>query len=154
MKFSILFASVSLLLSARSFAAPDIFNGVWQGKGTYVLRGTISQCSDFNLIFTTTEKTIEFTSGYRVCDNHSEKFYKVGMDFRDGKILFQNEVVGTYTDNKVDVHYTMPDGNSHRNWRMSMRREGNNLVYEESRTMDGENTPMISFAGVLTLQKD
>jgi hypothetical protein len=33
-----------------------------------------------------------------------------------------------------------------------MRVEGNNMVYEESRTMNQEQTPLISFAGIMSKQ--
>ncbi len=147
----LIFAS-AIFWGMSVWAAPDMFSGTWQGKGTYILRGDMTQCSLFKLVFNTTAETIEFTSGERVCEKHSENFYKVQMTYKDGGIYFQGQQVGTYDGNKIEVHYSMPDGNSHRNWRMSMRREGDNLVYEESRTMDGETTPMISFAGLLMVQ--
>jgi hypothetical protein len=74
------------------------------------------------------------------------------MTYKEGNVFFNNMKVGTYTENQMDVFFRAPDGNTFRNWRMTMRRDGNTMLYEESRTMDGETTPMISFAGLMTLQ--
>ena len=83
-----------------------------------------------------------------ISDMHSEEFYPVTMQFKNGQLFFNGQVVGSYDGNKLDAYYSAPNGESTRHWRMSMRREGNHLMYEESRTMEGETTPMISFAGL------
>ena len=52
--------------------------------------------------------------------------------------------------NVLEARFSMPEGNGRiRHWRMSLRREGDTIVYEESRTLDDNTTPLISFAGLL-----
>lgn len=143
---------VSAFLAATAHADPNEFAGHWVGKGSYNLKGDIEQCSDFQMVFSATPTEFVFESGSRHCDKHTEEFYRVPMTFANGNIYFGEEVVGTYSENRMDVSYRAPDGDTFRFWRMSMRREGENLMYEESRTMEGQQTPMISFAGVLIRQ--
>ncbi len=132
---------------------PQEFIGHWSGKGTYIFAGDLTQCAQMEMVFTATEASFTFDSGSRVCDKHSETFYKVTMRYQDGKFYFGNEVVGTYDGQVMTLAYRAPDGDTFRNWRMSMRREGNHLMYEESRIMDGQETPLISFAGMLIKQE-
>lgn len=143
--FILIFAA---LTAAPAFAGPEVFDGTWSGKGTYILQGDLTQCSELGLTFSSTADTFTFASGHRVCDKHSEQFYAVTMQFKNGQLFFGGQVVGSYDGNKLDAYYSAPDGESIRHWRMSMRREGNHLMYEESRTMEGETTPMISFSGL------
>ena len=112
-------------------------------------KGDITQCGSVDLYFTAQGDTFFFRGGQRTCDKHEEKFGPVRMTYRDGVLYFGEQAVGSYKDGLMQVRYRMPDGNTFRNWRMSMRREGDSLVYEESRTMEGETTPMISFSGML-----
>jgi hypothetical protein len=144
--------SVSLLIvlsgSTAASAAPNVFDGNWLGKGTYVLNGDITQCSLVDFRFSIAPGEVTFLGGRRVCDKHEEEFYPVTMQYHDGKVFFAGEVVGTYDGNQMEVSSRVPDGATYRNWRMTMRRQGEHLMYEESRTMDGQTTPMISFAGI------
>lgn len=142
---------LALLMPALSFAAdPVAFHGKWKGKGTYILNGKMTQCSLMEMGFAGAPGKFEFSEGRRICDDHSETFGRVEMDYRDGEIFFYGQKVGEYTDNYMTTHYRAPEGDgTFRNWRMSMRVQGNHLMYEESRTMDGETTPKISFAGML-----
>lgn len=139
-------------LSQASSAAPKIFDGNWAGKGTYILSNDVTSCSSFDLQFSATEDQFVFESGQRACDKHKENFYRVPMTYKDGKLYFGGQQVGSYTDDTLEASYRMPDGNSFRTWRMSMRRSGDHLLYEESRTMEGETTPLINFAGLLIIQ--
>lgn len=132
---------------------PSEFVGTWSGKGTYIFNGDMTQCAQMLMVFTATDVTFTFDSGSRVCDKHSETFYKVTMRYQDGKFFFGNQQVGTYDGQVMTLAYREPDGDTFRNWRMSMRRQGDHLMYEESRVMDGEQTPLISFAGLLTRQQ-
>lgn len=151
MKTGSLFLLASLFVFAPLSSAFG-FEGKWSGKGTYIFNGELTQCSQVELSFSETAAEFKFGGGGRGCDKHTETFYPVSMQKKDGKLMFAGQVVGTYTDKVVTSEFRMPDGNSFRNWRMSMRREGNNLMYEESRIMDGEQTPLISFAGMLQKQ--
>jgi hypothetical protein len=129
------------------------FSGDWAGKGTYILDGHLTQCSVMRLKFYADAKKFIFDGGERVCDEHSEKFYTVVMTYENGSVSIGNEIVGTYNDNEINVSYSMPDADGQiRHWRMSMRVEGNNLVYEERRIMNNDSTPYISFAGMLIRQ--
>ena len=129
------------------------FAGDWSGKGTYVLAGDIKQCSVMILNFSATANTFRFGGGERVCEDHSEKFYEVEMTYENGMVLMGTFPVGTYDDNEMNVSFSAPDpAGGIRHWRMSMRVEGNNLMYEERRTMNDETTPLISFAGILIRQ--
>lgn len=144
-------ALVSAFTSMAS-ATPEFFKGTWSGKGTYIFQSELTQCATVDLIFDSSASTFKFAGGERICDKHQERFYPVSMKFANGEIFFGAQKIGSYTANTLEASYRMPDGNSFRNWRMFMRREGNHLMYEESRTMDGETTPLISFAGLLKLQ--
>lgn len=129
------------------------FAGDWSGKGTYVLAGDIKQCSVMILNFGATANTFRFGGGERVCEDHAEKFYEVEMTYENGLVLMGAFPVGTYNDNEMNVAFSAPDpAGGTRHWRMSMRVEGNHLMYEERRTMNNETTPLISFAGILIRQ--
>lgn len=141
-----------LFLTGSAFADPDVFVGNWSGKGTYILSGDMTQCSLMKLEFAATATEFTFVSGRRECEKHTEDFYEVTMEYRDGNLYYFGQKVGTYDGNVLTAGFRAPDGNSFRNWRMTMRREGNNLMYEESRTMEGQVTPLISFAGLLIKQ--
>jgi hypothetical protein len=136
------------LIAPAAFAGPEVFEGTWNGKGTYILEGDLTQCSELELTFSANATTFTFVSGRRVCDKHSEQFYPVTMQYRNGELFFNGQLVGNYDGNTLNAYYSMPDGDSVRHWRMFMRREVNHLMYEESRTMEGETTPMISFSGL------
>lgn len=139
----------ALLLSPVAGASPEIFAGKFSGKGTYILDGDMTQCGGFEMVFSASKSTFTFVSGNRNCDKHSEQFYPVTMQYKNNLLYFNGKVVGGYDGSTLHAFYRMPDGNSFRNWRMFMRREGKHVMYEESRTMDGEVTPLISFAGLL-----
>lgn len=141
-----------IFLCGKAFASPETFSGTWSGKGTYILHGDMTQCSQFQLVFSATDSSFTFVSGNRSCEKHEEVFYKVTMTYKNGGLFFGDQRVGSYDGNYLQTAFSMPDGNSTRHWRMSMRRQGDHLIYEESRTMDGEVTPMISFAGLLIRQ--
>lgn len=146
-----LVAFLSLLLPSLSFAStPDFFNGQWEGQGTYIYQGDITHCPTFRMEFIGDAKSFEFASGMRNCEKHREEFAPVTMEFRDGSLYFYGQKVGELKDNVLTAWFRAPEEDGRfRNWRMSMRREGQHMVYEESRTMDGETTPLISFTGLL-----
>ncbi len=141
------------LISLVAFASEPNIDGRWVGEGTYILDGEITYCDHVELVFSSSNGEFVFEEGSRNCSKHNETFYRVSTDVANGEVLFAGQVVGHYTDTTVQMGFRQPDGNSFRNWRMSMRRQGNHLMYEESRTMEGESTPLISFAGVL-IKKD
>lgn len=149
-----LLAAILLLSFAGSASAdPNKFAGNWLGKGTYIFRGDLYQCNIVKFGFSATSNTFVFEYGERQCDKHSEKFERVELDYKDGGLFYYGTKVGDYTDTKVEVSFDMPETNGDiRHWRMSMRGEGNNLVYEERRILNNEITPMISFAGLLIKQ--
>lgn len=152
----IVVSAVALILGSKANAAtPEQFQGHWSGRGTYILDGKMTSCSDFVLDFAGTEATMTFVGGGRTCESHQEEFGRVEMAFRDGGLYFAGKKVGTLEGNLLSVAFRAPEGDGRfRNWRMSMRREGNHMVYEESRTYDESATPFISFAGLLTLSND
>ncbi len=157
------FAAMCLVLSCSAFAAEssvnlDSFEGTWEGKGTYVLRGDLYECGFFKMAFTKTDTTFTFAYGHRTCLKHSETFEPVTLVYHEGGLFYVDQngkeiQVGTYSNHKMTVGFDMPDPKGGiRHWEMSMRAEGNNLMYEERRIMDEEASPMISFAG-LALKK-
>lgn len=126
------------------------FTGEWKGRGVYQLKGRQTNCGDATFGFNGTNKSIEFSFGHRYCDEHNETFDPVQVQYADGKLLFAGRQVGTYKDGLFQIGFRAPEPDGRfRVWRMSMRVEGNTLIYEESRTMEGESTPMISFAGIM-----
>jgi hypothetical protein len=148
---------LSLLLAAgaaRAESGPlEPFAGSWEGRGTYILHGDTTSCREFGLVFASPPGSFVFVSGRRLCDKHQESFTEVRMEARGGALWLGEQRVGSYDADLVQAAFRQPEGDGRwRNWRMSMRREGSTLVYEESRRMDGDATPMISFAGLLTLQ--
>ena len=145
---SLIFNSTKSALSL-----PSQFKGKWKGTGIYRINGVQSFCKESEFVFDGSEKFIEFTTGFRNCDFHSERFDLVRLDYKDGKFYFGTFAVGELIENTMHLRFSAPEADGKiRHWRMSMRREGDHLVYEESRTMDNEFTPMISFVGLLTLQ--
>lgn len=150
-----LFLLLMFLVAPHTFASNQIlnFSGDWSGQGTYVLEGQILQCQVMKLEFFANSSIFRFNGGERVCDFHSEKFYQVEMKYKDGKVLIGGQEVGTYEGNEMNVAFSAPDPEGGiRHWRMSMRVEGNHLMYEERRIMNDETTPLISFAGILIRQ--
>jgi hypothetical protein len=134
------------LQAGPALADPNVFEGAWAGKGTLILRGDITQCSSVEFYFSVTADTFTFNGGQRTCDKQENTFKPEIMTFRDGVLYYRGEVAGTSRDDLMEAHFQMP-GNT--TWRMSMRREGDNLVYEDSLSVAGETTPMISFAAML-----
>ena len=60
---------------------------------------------------------------------------------------------GTYKDGEMNVSFSQSEGDGNiRHWRMSMRVEGDHLMYEENRRMNDEQAPLISFAGRMIRQ--
>lgn len=148
-----LIAAGLLIFSITSFASPQEFIGTWSGKGTYIFDGELTQCSQMQMVFEADQATFTFDSGFRVCEKHSEEFYRVVMDYENGEFKVGDQVVGSYDGEVMKLAFRAPDGDTYRNWRMSMRRTGDHLMYEENRVMDGEETPLISFAGMLVRQQ-
>lgn len=135
-----------------SFAEVRIqdFSGNWSGKGVYIHDGDLTTCSVMKLEFFANNMDFSFMGGERICEKHNEIFYRVDMSYKDGLVFIGNMMVGTYSENLINVSFSQPEGNGNiRHWRMSMRVEGNHLIYEESRTMNNESTPLISFSGML-----
>lgn len=141
------------LVTSFGFAKSDGFTGDWVGKGTYVLNGRLTQCSSFQLVFLADSQKFEFVSGGRTCDEHSEKFVPIHLDLKNGSAFYNGQNVGTYSDNKMDLSFRMPAGDTVTQWRMSMHRQGDHLVYEESLTTEGQVSPTISFAGLVLRKK-
>lgn len=143
----------SMSLASTASANPSKFAGDWLGKGTYILRGDLYQCSVVKFGFSATDTGFVFEYGGRECDKHKESFGRVEMTYKDGGLYYFGTKVGEYTDDKIEVSFSMPDDKGDmRHWRMSMRAEGNNLMYEERRILNDETTPMISFAGLMIKQ--
>jgi hypothetical protein len=144
---------MALGLSAHASLNEVGFAGNWSGKGTYIFEDVLSQCSVMEMQFYADEAQFVFVGGQRVCENHEEQFYQVAMTYREGVLYFGEQAVGTYSDNEINVSFTQPEPDGDvRHWRMSMRVEGDHLMYEESRTMNEETTPLISFAGMMQRQ--
>lgn len=150
-----LLIAVSIFISAGAAAdSLDAFAGTWSGKGTYILEGDLYQCGGFEMAFSKTAEKFVFEVGSRACDKHSEKFERVELYFHDNGMFYRDEKaveykVGSYANGQMELSYDMPDSaGGIRHWRMSMRAEGNNLMYEERRIMDNNVTPTISFAGL------
>lgn len=148
-KLSSVLVAFLFVFSYSVSANPLNFKGSWKGEGTYVLENNISHCTQFNMVFDATESTFSFVEGERLCEDHEEKFFRVDMQYRDGKLFFGDQVVGSYTENTLEAAFRIPDGDNFRNWRMKMRVTGDQLLYEESRIYDGEDTPFINFAGIM-----
>lgn len=130
----------------------DAFNGTWSGKGVYRRDGLTTNCQ-MNVEFFGESSTFRFVSGDRACERHSEVFDPVLMHVVDGLLVWNGMEVGTFANNFVTVDIRVPEGNGRiRHYRMSMRMEGSVLTYEESRRMDGDAEPLITFAGVLVRQ--
>ncbi len=147
-------ALLLLALPLTAQADPSRFSGSWSGKGTYILAGDLTQCQEFKMSFSGSAESFEFVSGSRKCDKHSESFDNVKMDARDGVLYFYGQKVGEYDGNQLTAAYSIPEGDGRvRHWRMQMRRQGDHLMYEESRRMDNESTPLISFAGLMILER-
>jgi hypothetical protein len=147
--------AVVLLVPASACADElDAFVGAWIGKGTYILSGDLYQCSLMKMVFSKTKDEFSFDYGRRECDKHSENFDRVVLNYHDGGFFYpvgdgKEAKAGEYGDGKVELHFDMPDPKGGiRHWRMSMRAEGNNFMYEERRIMDENVTPLISFAGL------
>lgn len=142
-------ALILMTLCTGLMAGPLNYEGSWSGQGVYVLENKVTHCHEFKMIFSATDKVFTFVTGNRRCDDHDEEFYRVDMDYSDGKVYFGGQVVGSYTENSLETSFSVPEGDRMRHWRMSMRVTGEQLLYEESRSYDEEKTPYINFAGIM-----
>ena len=142
-----------ILLTFQLNADPNTFSGEWKGKGTYIYDGDLTQCSAFEMGFKATKTRFVFNEGFRNCDKHKEKFSKVTMRYKNGKLFYGGQEVGSYDGQTLEARYRMLDGSRYRVWRMFMRRQGDHLMYEESRRMEGDDTPLISFSGLMIKTK-
>ena len=152
---SYLFILIAAMTSSAFATGLDAagFAGNWSGKGTYIFDGDLTQCSEMRMQFFADENRFVFVGGGRKCEKHEEQFYQVAMTYRDGNLYFGQQIVGTYDGNEMNVNFSQPEGDGGmRHWRMSMRVEGDHLMYEESRTMNDDQTPLISFAGMMQRQ--
>ncbi|NQZ01751.1 MAG: hypothetical protein HRT45_13905 [Bdellovibrionales bacterium] len=148
------FFTLVVLVLGGFVAAADLNEsgvaGNWSGKGTYILDGVLSQCSVMEMQYYADETQFVFVGGQRICDNHEEQFYQVALTYEDGKLYFGDQEVGTYGGGVINVGFTQPEPNGDiRHWRMTIRVQGDHLMYEESRRMNDETTPLISFAGMM-----
>jgi len=148
----ILIALFAVPVSASAGNAEE-FHGKWVGKGTYIYDGRLSNCPEFHMEFGGSAEKFAFAGGGRECEFHRETFERAEMDIRGDELYFYGQKVGSFRENELSAEFRAPEGNGKfRNWRMFMRRQGNHLMYEESRRMDGETTPLISFSGLMILQ--
>lgn len=148
--FAALLASASSGVAAQ--AGPEQFAGTWAGKGVYLMNGDVTSCSLIEIIFAVSGTTFTNVGGKRICETHEQTFGEDRMDARDGNLLFGGQIIGGYEGNTM--HAALREPTQHRNWRMSMRREGNALLYEESFTNDGDPNPITSFAALLKIRRD
>lgn len=94
--------------------------------------------------FDGTDVSMSFVGGARVCDTHTEAFAAVTMTYKAGQLFYDKDVVGSIEGNVLRVQFT-----PRRRWSHSelpheyAKKEGDNIVYEESRTMDSESTPLL-----------
>lgn len=150
---SAMVTSALLFISPLAMADLAPFTGHWKGRGVYQLEGKQTNCAEVDFGFSADGKMIEFTFGSRSCDEHKETFDRVVVDYENGKLMFAGTQVGTYKDGLFSIAFSAPNGDGRtRHWRMTMRAEGDTLVYEESRRIDSNSTPMISFAGLMKKQ--
>lgn len=148
--FLMLFFIFSLFFPLTSSAGtnPSIFKGDWSGTGSYELKGTKTFCPEFEMQFDGNRYLMNFMGGFRNCEAHQEKFASVAMAFDKGNIFYNGQVVGTLKGNVLNVQFSMPEGNGNvRHWKMKMMIQDDSLIYEESRTMNNETTPLIYFLG-------
>lgn len=150
--FFITLITVFSVTAGASVTGPLMFQGNWEGTGVYYIDGQRAFCPLFEMSYEATEDTLVFSSGKRECETHYEEFDPVRLTYNkeDGGLYFFGQQVGTLEDNLINMGFEAPQSDGRiRVWRMSMRKEGNTLVYEESRIMKGEEDPVISFAGLL-----
>jgi len=150
MKFLIL--ALGLILGSHQAEAknPKVYNGKWVGKGIYLRNGVQAYCPNFELVFKADGQALEFSSGKRVCESHSEVFDKVTITTKNGGVYWGDSKIGAFDGSLLGLEFRMPEqGGGTRIYRMSMRVEGPNMIYEESRRLAGQDKPVITFAGVL-----
>ncbi len=132
----------------------EIFNGSWQGEGLYRRNGETSDCRVFQMTFEGKANSLKFVTGERQCETHSEIFDPVQMFVVGEQLTWNGMQVGTIKDGFVTVEFKVPQEDKKiRHYRMSMRVEGSVMTYEESRRIVGETEPVITFAGIMTLNK-
>lgn len=136
-----------ILFSLIAWASgPEQFSGHWQGKGIWVRGGVQKVCSLVKMEFHGTPEHFQFSSGERICEDFQQTFDREDLDIRGEDVLYQGQLVGHLKDNLFSLEFI--EGGE-RVYRMSMRREGNRLSYEESMRLKNESTPLLSFVGVL-----
>lgn len=148
----ILFLALGILLGSQQAEAnnPKVYDGKWVGKGIYLRNGVQAFCPTFEVVFKADGQELEFTSGKRVCESHSEVFDKVTITTKDGGVYWGKSRIGSFDGSLLGLEFRMPEqGGGTRIYRMSMRVEGPNMTYEESRRLLDQDKPVITFAGVL-----
>jgi hypothetical protein len=136
-------------------SGPEQFAGTWRGKGVHITNGEITLCSLVEIIFASDGTDFANVGGKRICETHQMIIDKDRAEVRDGKLIFRDQVIGGFEGNTMYVMLVAhPKEEKSRTWRMSMRREGDTLIYEDSRSTEGDTTPHTSFAALMTLQRN
>lgn len=149
--------ALALGLTAQMACADEAvsgFNGKWAGQGVLIRYGELASCSLFSLSFlTASDGSFILDGGRRVCAELKidATFAREIMSMKDG-VLFgpDGKQAGRYETDFVKSYFVLPGPDGKPGiWRSTMRREGDNLVYEESMSLAGQATPMLTFAGAL-----
>ncbi len=112
------------------------FNGKWTGQGVLIRYGELAPCALFSLAFLAgPDGSFVLDGGRRVCAalKIDATFEREAMTMKDG-VLFgpDGKPAGHYDTDFVESYFVLPgpDGKPGL-WRSTMRREGDNLVFEE-----------------------
>lgn len=133
------------------------FNGAWKGQGVLIRYGQLAPCSLFSLSFVAgPDGSFILDGGKRVCADlqiNSDLAREV-MSVKDGMLFGPDgKPAGRYETDFIEVHFVMPGVEGKPSvWRSTMRREGDNMIFEESLSLAGQTTPMLTFAGALRRQ--
>ena len=149
--------AVALGLAAQLAWADDAvsgFTGKWTGQGVLIRYGELAPCALFSLSFLAgADGSFILDGGRRVCAGLKidAPFEREAMSVKDG-VLFgpDGQPAGRYETDFIESQFVLPGPEGKPGlWRSTMRREGDNLVFEESMSLAGQTTPMLTFAGVL-----
>lgn len=126
------------------------FSGTWRGIGTYQKQNGISGCDSVEMVFRGSDQALDFVSGGRSCGSFNEKFQPIHLERLGDSLLFQGAPVGKVLGNRLEVSFVFGNGSAATTYSMAMSRSGEILHYFESLQSAAEETPQISFSGILS----
>lgn len=140
------------LALALLFFAPNLFaagfDGRFQGTGTSLMHktGNVRPCSEIFLQFKRSTSGVNLLAGGYACEDLQASFPTFFLEIRDGKLYDGKALVGTFTEERLEIAYEDADENFTYHWLLELK--DGKLNYLEEWTDAG--APALTVRGLLT----